>query len=877
MTDWGRIDELFARASDLAEPERSAWLEAECGGDRDLLEQVRSLLTAEAAGAAAIPAMVGRFAETLLEQDPGERVGPYRLREKLGQGGMGVVYLAERDDDEYRQQVALKLVRTPDAAAGLRFRQERQILAALEHPSIARLLDGGTTAQGQPYFVMELVRGATVTEHCAQLQLSQRQRLELFLKICAAVHYAHQRLIIHRDIKPANILVTPEGEPKLLDFGIAKLLDPERLPAGSPLETLTGMRLLTPDYASTEQVRGGPITTATDVYALGLVLFEMLTGKRAQRLSTYSPEEVVRVVCDSEPPRPNLGSDLDNIILMALRKEPERRYASVEQLAADIQRFLDRRPVVARADTLSYRVSRFLSRNRWSVAVAAVLLVATGVGAAVALYQGRLASRRFQQVRRLSNRFLFDFEAEIRRLPGATKAREMVVTTALEYLDGLRGESGGDTTLDRELAAAYTQVGDVQGGDLEGNLGRIADAIKSWDQAIALLERLPADAARDDALTMVHLKRGRARRNQGKAADGLKDMRRAVQLADQRTTPSDARTLSHCLLGDFLFQQLRTDEALAEMKICRDLTVAGARPDGTAIMRYGIALRESGRLEEAAVALQQAVAGLQAQRQAQPNNTRVHRELGTSNLYLAQVMAHEQFANLGRPADALVYSERAAAIYAEIASQDPANQQAAFDYGSQLVANAWVVGVANGRVDEGLARATRAAAVLGARWRTQPGDQNIRGRVGAAHHVLALLWERKNHLPRAIAAATEALRIQDEVAGPNVYKTITNQRLPPRIALARLERLRGRRERARQLLEPLRGVVAAWARNNPALTIRNMAAEYFREGGRNTGDPAWHDQAIALYSDMRDRGVSKSYWEPRLAAAQAELAALATR
>jgi len=361
----------------------------------------------------------------------GQRIGPYEVVRELGHGGTGSVYLAHRVDDEYRKEVAIKLIRGGRVTSEVvrRFRSERQILANLDHPNIARLLDGNTTEAGTPYVVMEYVEGILVDEYCAGHALSIEDRTRLFRKICAAVHYAHQNLVVHRDIKPANILVTANGEPKLLDFGIAKLLKPEDSLATVD-ETRAGIRPMTPEYASPEQVRGEPISTASDVYSLGVVLYELLAGRRPYSFHRHQVREIERAICEQEPERPStavtrkqnadtanidndagtagtvvaqkgittdklsrrLRGDLDNIVMMAMRKEPSRRYASVEQFSEDLRRHLDGLPVLARPATLRYRTQKFVGRH--AVGVAAAVTVMVLIAALVGFYTWRLAGER---------------------------------------------------------------------------------------------------------------------------------------------------------------------------------------------------------------------------------------------------------------------------------------------------------------------------------------------------------------------------------------------------------------------------------------------------------------------------------------------------
>ncbi len=534
---WQRAKAIIAAAAELEGAARTDYVARECSGDTDLREEVESVLRhagddVEGAAEALNSLRVSDAADGLA----GSRLGAYEIVREVGRGGMGAVYLARRADAQFEKQVAIKILKrgTDTDEVLRRFGAERQILARLEHPNIARLIDAGTTGDGLPYFVMEYVEGSRITDYCSANGLSIPDRLALFLKVCAAVQVAHQNLIVHRDIKPGNIFVTPEGEPKLLDFGIAKLLAPDS-DFSDPTLTLPDQQRLTPGYASPEQVRGAPITTVSDVYSLGALLYELVTGAPPHRFATPhpSPSELLRVIAEEEPAAPStatsdaavrnrLRGDIDNILLQALRKEPARRYPGVTALAEDIRRHLNKFPVRARRDTVGYRTRRFVQRHRLGVAAAAIVVLALLAGITVAAWQARVAAeqaavaraerakaeQRFNQVRELARSVMFDYHDQIAALPGSTAVRQTLVRDALKYLDNLAREAGDDRALLRELADAYSRVAAVQGGKMvsqggslltEANLRDTAGARASQTKALSIYEQLAKGSGNDPA------------------------------------------------------------------------------------------------------------------------------------------------------------------------------------------------------------------------------------------------------------------------------------------------------------------------------------------------------------------------------------------
>jgi non-specific serine/threonine protein kinase/serine/threonine-protein kinase len=597
---WNKVQDIVDAVLDLPSERRAQYLDQICP-DPKLRRSVESLIISyqEASRFLEQPAVVGAQNRSTPEDDGeswvGRRISHYQLTEEIGHGGMGTVYRAVRDDQQYDKQVAIKLLRGGfhGSFALARFKSERQILATLEHANVARLLDGGTTDDGLPYFVMELVEGQPIDQYCDAHKLGIAERLRLFRAVCNAVQYAHQNLVIHRDLKPANILVTPAGVPKLLDFGIAKILAPKALPAEMEA-TIPFLRMLTPEYASPEQMRGEAINTASDIYSLGVILYILLSGHRPYSLAGLSNEGMVRAVCESElkPPsavighndeetlgangqaitltaetvgsardatpdrlRRKLAGDLDNIVLKALSKEPQRRYSSVEQFSEDIRRHLEGLPVNARPDTLLYRTGKFVRRNKLSVAGAVLLLLSLTGGLAATLWQAHVArverakaEKRFNDVRELANSLMFDVHDSIKDLPGSTPARKLLVDRSLRYLDSLSREASGDPSLQRELAAAYEKVGDVQGNSAQLGLGDTAAALINYRKALEIRQHLDSSHFNlQDELALAADRRWIAviLLNKGDTSSALDNASAAVRITERlaRDAPADARVL----------------------------------------------------------------------------------------------------------------------------------------------------------------------------------------------------------------------------------------------------------------------------------------------------------------------------------------------
>ena len=722
---WRQIEEVFQTIVERATGERPALLTQYCGGDDELRREVESLLDHEAADGFIRNSIKGA-AQSLTRESGndliGARLGAYNVTRLIGHGGMGVVYEAFRADGHYEQRAAVKVIKRGMETDFVieRFTRERRIMAQLDHPNIARLLDGGATKDGRPYFIMEYVAGREISEHCEADRLSVNEKLKLFRQVCAAVQFAHQKLFAHRDLKPSNILVTEDGTVKLLDFGIAKLLTPDPS-QGAITQTETALRMMTPEYASPEQARGLPITAATDIYSLGVVLYELLTNSRPHQFKTYSPAEIERAICDTSPARPSeavnrkaesptklarrLAGDLDNIILMAMRKEPERRYQSVEQFSEDIRRHLEGLPVTARADTFRYRAGKFIRRHRLVLAAFTIVLlsllagiVATTRAARIAQNERERAERRFTQVRKLSNTFLFDFHDKIRSLPGSTEAREMVVRTALEYLDSLAQEAAGDPGIEWELAIAYQKVGDVQGDPWTPHLGHTAAAMISYQKSLSLAERLVASGHADLKMRRVlaedyfklgallsesvdklaakaallqgvgvaeavglqtgeesdlrllmnfHVRIGNTRLDTGDAAGGLESYRQAQQVAERCVKAFPTHSALHSL-------------AVANNHVGEGLLVKG---DLTGAFEQ---FRRSESIDDELV-------------KESPADLTYRRHLQITYGWLGALSGNPRRINLGDLAAARRYCEKALDIAEELAAADPKNARAMID------------------------------------------------------------------------------------------------------------------------------------------------------------------------------------------------------
>lgn len=724
---WKRVGELFHESFDVPAEQLTAWLDQVSAGDAELRGELLSLLEADrAAAAGAVQGRVKQAVVSLYEEEARaaqpQRAGPYRIVRELGRGGMGTVYLAERDDEQYQTRVAIKLVRPGMDTDFIlsRFRRERQILAHMHHPNIARLLDGGTTEEGLPYIVMEYIQGIPITSYCTSHGLGVDDRLKLFLDVCAAVECAHRNFVVHRDLKPGNILVDESGVPKLLDFGICKLLYADPMMAS---QTMTdAMRMLTPDYASPEQIRGDPITIASDIYSLGAVLYELLTGVRPHRFDGYSPQAIERAICEQDVIRPSVAAakplarrlvgDLDNILLRALQKDPQRRYETAEHFAEDVRRYLSHRPVEARADTFVYRTLKFTRRHRGGVLAVTAVVASLLTGIIISVRQAQIARRHLMEVRQLANTFVFDVHDAVRDLPGSTRARQLIVSTGLRYLDSLAKDSRGDRALQSELAAAYRRIGDVQGDALDANLGNTPAAIDSYRKSLALLDGvLGHDPGNRQALLdrlMVHHQIGNAYSYTRDIRQAIASLAEAKRLADEALTryPGDDE-VSHragaIYLASSSAQRTANDYQASLKDGTRGLELtrvySASHPDDRTA-RYALAEADSmvgtseatlGRLSDALGHYHQTVAQMEQLVQADPTNVTFQRELMIAWGHVGDVLGNPNLESLGDTAGSISAFQHTVDLARHLYEQDQADQRANADYGIALSRLATVI------------------------------------------------------------------------------------------------------------------------------------------------------------------------------------------
>jgi non-specific serine/threonine protein kinase/serine/threonine-protein kinase len=727
--EWAEAYRIFSEALDRPVASRPAFIDASTDGRTELRREVGGLLEAHDAS--------GHFLEIPLDAEPvaargggpatgpGAHVGVWRLVSLVGEGGMGQVFRAERTDGGFAQQAAIKVTRVSLLHRDLarRFRSERAILAGLQHPHIVSLLDGGSLPGGQAWLAMEFVDGLPITRYVEETHQPLAVRLRLFRDICGAVHHAHQHGIVHRDLKPQNVLVTRDGVVKVVDFGLAKLLEA----TANADTTVTGAAPvpLTPNAASPEQWRGLAVTTSADIYSLGVLLYGLVTGRKPYDTTGKPLDEALAIVTDRVPPRPSAiesddgpprgrswphARDLDAIVLKALEKDPARRYESAAAFSADVARYLDGRPVVAREPSFWYVARRTARRHAVAVSAAAVALLAIVGGLGVSVWQARVADRerqraetRLAEVRQLANALVFKVHDAVAPLSGSTPVRQAIVTEALGYLERLSQEPGDDPTLRLELAAAYARIGRVQGDPQQPNLGDRDGAIASLRRSIALVE--PLDTHPDTRI-------------------------RGSALAAIATADTALQSI-FSTLG-------RTDEALASARrsVAAMERVVEALPAdddvrrrlGSAYFSLALALQNSPHAIEQ---WQKAGTVFDALLAAEPDAPDRLRNVALVAKYLAA-----EFERAGRMEEADVQTARALELDQRRLAVNESDRQAQFDVSVDLVSVA-ATHTRDGRTSEAAALLERALAMRQGMVAADPRDALAPGRVGSVEWRLA--------------------------------------------------------------------------------------------------------------------------------------------
>ncbi len=695
---WQQVKSIVAEAIEADPLDRSRLIADRCGEDLELRKEVGSLLPYAAATTATIGDLTGP-AQPIVAGEAliGHPIGPYKIEKLLGEGGMGSVYLAYREVEGYAMPVAIKIIRlsTLSDYARHRFRRERQILARLSHPNITRLLDGGVTADGLPYLVTEYVEGVPLDEYVATVKPPLRNRLALFLDLCSALAFAHRSLVVHGDIKPNNVLVSADGVPKLLDFGIARLLDPD-----STTITQTASIALTPAWASPEQLRGDPASIPADLYCLGRVFYELIAGRPPFALNGRTPRQIAEII-SGQIPLPStisgnraLAGDLDNIAIKAIDAEAVGRYSSADQFAEDIRRHLESRPILARRPTLFYRAGKFARRNRAGFVAAVAISLALTVGIGLTLWQARiahsnaqLAIRHAEGVRKLANSFIFELDDTVAEFPGATKTRAAIMKAAVDYLDRLAADSTGDRSLRQELAVAYMKIADIQGRPGSANLGNTAAALEAYRRARQLWETLARESPDDDGLRVdladLYVRISAVQRLMGNFQDALEYDRKALavrktlfekepgNLANMRGLAQTHNDLAISLwqIGDTVGTMEGRRHAIQlfeKLVAANPKSVTDRRGLALSRARFGGVLLESGDHKAALREFTEALALEKQLIEEQPANAQIRLSYATASRSLGRALAHT-----GDPAGALPLLEQARSNIKVIALADP--------------------------------------------------------------------------------------------------------------------------------------------------------------------------------------------------------------
>jgi len=748
--DWHEVKRLFGEALELPEEKRREWIESVCPSAA-IRGEVLSLLEEHTHSGDFLeqpePPAAGLLEDLLGSVRAGQTIGGWRLVREIGRGGMGVVFEAVREGEDFQARFALKVIRggfvTPQLVE--RFRLERRVLSRLAHPGIAALLDGGTTDGGLPYLVMEYVEGVPIDQWCREKGLPIRERVALMAEVCRAVQHAHERLVIHRDLKPGNIFVTPEGRPKLLDFGIAKVLADDF--GETPEATRTGMYVLTPDYASPEQITGAPATTATDVYSLGVLLYLLLSGKRPYDLSGLAPLEAMRRVLESAPRPPSaaaapeaqaaLRGDLDQIVMKCLSKEAPERYSSAAALADDLEAWLQGRPVSAVPPSWRYRLRRWVKRNPAASAALAALALSITVGGIATAWQAReahLARQRAEQraleIQQFSRSLVFELHGVLYKLPGSTEARALLLDRAMKFFDGAARTAEQDAPLLLELAEGYRRLGNVLGSSFSNNLGRREEALQAFNKGLAVT----AAARRRQPPSYQNLRTHSGLLVEAAlAAGGLKRLDEARRYAEQ------------------------LEQVIGEIETRIPATGQARALAATNRSQLAMILSSLNQRDRAIELYKQALAGYAS---LPPEEASTESDLSQQAFALKRLGALMMRSN---SEEAEKHYLQALAIDRKLIERDPADKDQRYNITFAL-SDLGLIARERGRLDESLAYFSEAAAIRDEFYAADPKSVRILIGVTNVHCQLAAVQARLGHFPEARREGALCVKLARETA-----------------------------------------------------------------------------------------------------------------
>jgi len=720
VADKRKVEDLFHQLLDAEVDARAQieqhWMAADPDVLAEALRLVAAFESAASANQEALPRSTGFAAN--------RQFGAYRTVRLLGTGGTGAVYLAERTDGQFTHQVAIKVMgqHVGGPAFERRFHAERQILAGLAHPNIARLLDGNLTEHGEPYLVLEYIDGVPLDTYCEEHQLDRAGRIRLFLKVCAAVEFSHRNLVVHLDLKPSNILVNADGEPKLLDFGASRLLSEVRPGMTVPLLTLR--------YASPEQLRAQPVSTLSDVFSLGVVLYELLEGTSPFSRPDSWEANLERAIEEVTARPSSLPPDLDTIVRRAMSREPERRYASVRELADDLQRFLDGRPILARPSTLGYRAAKFVRRNRAAVAAAVAVAIVTIGGVASTLWQARIAQKRFHELRQLARYVITDLNTGLQRVPGTTALQRESVERGLRYLDGLAAEAGRDADLRVEVAEGYRSLGDVLGNPFRANLGDRPRAEASYSRGLAILRGLPSNTAVRSISARLNLQLGGVRSFGSDPNAGLDQIRSAV---------TELKQLAQSSPGDTSLQ----------LNAAQGLEFLGTRVTAGGGNIEGAKAAEAARLFEEAIALVRTVQHPDALR-------------SLAQIQNSQAMLYGS----AEPQKAIAFHRAAIDSLSRMAEADASSLTVRRLRASILLNTGWAEGQARA-YDASIAHVTEAGAILRAWAEADPENTNAWYQLSGVYRTLGIVHGYRRDAAPAVNAFSQAIAIHERLLQRN--------------------------------------------------------------------------------------------------------------